>query len=188
MIVKVLLTLDYDPNTNSYKELKSEIIKETIKVDPNEKPQIILYDNKYQLNNAAMSLLNVSAGDRIDIRYQIINKVETPIIGSIDAWGDKNGNKITKSQTVSFRGSANEQLANYGNTFTLKEYKNGLFILDSGNMPVIEEDDNIQIPEDTELSEDLTESVPETVEEEIELDEEIEDDSKYELSDTDFDF
>lgn len=183
MIVKVLLTFDFDPVTNTYKELKSEVVKDTIKVDPNEKPQLILEENKYHLNNAAMSVLHVTAGDRVDIRYKVVNGVETPFIGNNEAWGDKNGNKITKSQTVSFRGSNNEQLSKYGSVFTLIDRENGLFELNSGAIPEeckIVEDTNIEVPVDNSLTEDIIQ--------EADFEDTKEDNSKYELSDIDFDF
>lgn len=185
MIVKVLLTFDFDPVTNTYKELKSEVVKDEIKVDPNEKPQLELFENKYHLNNAAMSVLHVTAGDRVDIRYKIIDGIEVPLIGNNEAWGDKNGNKITKSQTVSFRGSNNEQLSKYGSVFTLIDNGNGLFKLDGGIIPEssqVVKDENIEIPTDDSLVEDIIEEA------DFEEDIKEEDDSKYELSDVDFNF
>lgn len=173
MIVKVLLTLDFDPVTNTYKELKSEIVKDKIQVNPNEKPEIRLEDNKYHINNAAMALLGVVAGDRVDIRYQVIDNVETPVIGNQSVWGDKNGNKITKSQTVSFRGSNNEQLARYGNVFGLQEIGSGLFKLTTDT-----------VPEDAVIVEDMNIVVPISDEVEIDL---IKETDNYDLSDVDFD-
>jgi hypothetical protein len=42
----------------------------------------------------------------------------------------KGGNKLTKTNTISFRGSANEKLSEYGTTFTLEPSEDeGIFYL-----------------------------------------------------------
>lgn len=60
MIVKMLLTLDFDPATGEYKSLKQEIVKEeptkkvTVEVEDTAEPQVTLDSNKYILNKAAV--------------------------------------------------------------------------------------------------------------------------------------
>lgn len=160
MIVKVLLTFDFDPSTNTYKELKSEIYKDKVTVVDNSKPEIQLDDNRYFINTAAMDLLGVAVGDRIDIRYKIVDGVDVPLIGSATSWGDQLGNKITKSQTVSCRGSSNSQLSKFGRVFELEETNDGLFKLVSKDKVVkneIVEDKNIEVPVSDDLVNDLIE-------------------------------
>lgn len=60
MIVKMLLTLDFDPATGEYKSLKQEIVKEEVKtrtvkeeVPETSEPQITLDPNKYILNKSS---------------------------------------------------------------------------------------------------------------------------------------
>lgn len=166
MIIKMLISFDYDPETNEYTPLKQEIIKEkTIKkeskadlAEDSAEPQLTLESNKYTLNKAAAELLNVKWEDRLDIKYQKVDNVIFPIIGKSENWGTKSGNKLTKNLTVSCRGNANELLAKYGDTFSITPWKdhNGLFVL-VGNADREEEttDDNIVIKENSNIEEDL---------------------------------
>lgn len=69
MIVKMLLTLDFDPATGEYKSLKQEIVKEEVKtrtvkeeVPETSEPQITLDPNKYILNKAAAQLMGSCLG------------------------------------------------------------------------------------------------------------------------------
>ena len=90
----------------------------TAKVDTN--PIITLEPNKLVLTQGAVDLLQVCADCRVDIKYKKKGKKAVPIIGTDAAFGTKSGNKLTKSNTVSYRGSANEKLSAYGTTFKLE--------------------------------------------------------------------
>ena len=179
MIIKMICTFDFNPETNEYKPIGSpEIVKDKMpktKVTSNStEPEIILLEGKYSLNQAAVDLLEVEPGDRINICYNNLPdnpNLKVPIIGSNKSWGNDLGNKLTKSLTVSYRGVANNVLAEYGSTFTLKPYKDGLFIM-QGDKPV-EVDDNIEVTETPEIEEDITN---------------LEDNENYEISDIDFNF
>lgn len=92
----------------------------TKKVEDNDPtPRLILMDNKYSLNNAAIELLGAEEGDKIDIKYEVKNKKRKPVIGTADSFGTKGGNKLTKSNTVSYRGKNNDELSEYGTEFTI---------------------------------------------------------------------
>lgn len=152
MIIKMTITFDYNPETNEYKPIKQEVVKETPtpkKIEDNEEAKLQLLDNKYELNGSAISLLGISVGDRVDIKYQMVDGIKYPIIGSSNAWKSASGNKLTKSSTVSYRGIANQMLAEYGDEFTFSEWKNheGLYVL-IGNKEIIQ-DENIELPDDT---------------------------------------
>lgn len=152
MIIKMTITFDYNPETNEYKPIKQEVVKETPtpkKVEDNGEAKLQLLDNKYELNGSAISLLGISVGDRVDIKYQMVDGIKYPIIGSSNAWKSASGNKLTKSSTVSYRGIANQMLAEYGDEFTFSEWKNheGLYVL-IGNKEIIQ-DENIELPDDT---------------------------------------
>lgn len=187
MIIKMTITFDYNPETNEYTPLKQEIVKEkqspAIKLAKEAKdsaePQITLADNKYILNASAADFIGVKWEDRLDIKYQLIDNIKFPIIGKAESWGTKSGNKLTKSLTVSCRGTANSVLAEYGDTFTITPWKGheGLFVL-IGNKDK-EPDLNIDIKEPEELESDL----PEEVFNEDILEESTED---FELKDIDF--
>ena len=190
MIFKMLCTFEFNPETNEYTPVGTpEIIKDTPKnkaVEDNSIAQITLLDGKYKLTQAAVDLLNVSPGDRINICYNNLPdnpNVKVPIIGSSTNWRNDLGNKLTKSLTVSYRGVANGVLAEYGNIFTLEPYKDGLFIM-RGDKPV-EVDDNIEVTETPEIVEDLQEIEKDLINQDLEN---VEDDENYEISDIDFNF
>lgn len=90
------------------------------KVDANPDPIITLDSNKLILTQGAVDLLQVCADCRVDIKYKKKDKKAVPIIGTDAAFGTKAGNKLTKSNTVSYRGAANEKLSAYGTVFKLE--------------------------------------------------------------------
>lgn len=102
----------------------------TAKVDANPDPIITLDSNKLILTQGAVDLLQVCADCRVDIKYKKKGKKAVPIIGTDAAFGTKSGNKLTKSNTVSYRGSANEKLSAYGTTFKLESTEDeGIYYL-----------------------------------------------------------
>ena len=70
-------------------------------------------------------------------------------------------NKLTKNNTVAYRGAKNEELAKYGTEFTILAHnsKEGLFVLSSGNIPVQQEelsgDENIALEDEDSLPLDI---------------------------------
>ena len=136
-----MITFDYNPDTKECVLLKQEQVKEKAQkastkaeeAEDSAEPQITLESNKYVLNRAAASLMGVEWENRLDIKYQPIEKggLMFPIIGTDTAWKTKSGNKLTKSLTVSCRGNANDLLSKYGDTFTVTPWKghDGLFVL-----------------------------------------------------------
>lgn len=161
MIIKMLCTFEFDPQTNQYTPIGDpEIVKtQTVKKRKEEssEPQLELEENKYYLNSAAIELLNIQPGDKVDIKWQVIDKVNYPIIGASSVWNSASGNKLTKSGTVSYRGKANILLAEYGNLFDIVPWQghDGLFVL-MGDEPIpTEEDDNIEIPVNDEIEMDI---------------------------------
>ena len=135
------------------------------KVDANPDPIITLDSNKLILTQGAVDLLQVCTDCRVDIKYKKKDKKAVPIIGTDAAFGTKSGNKLTKSNTVSYRGAANEKLSAYGTTFKLEPTEDkGIYylvgdkvqeensvpdeIIDIENELDIESLDNINIDED----------------------------------------
>lgn len=156
---KVLFTYEQDDETGEVKVINREVIKENLpkakktntkKADENPEPELILGDNKYSLNTAATELLGVEADDRIDIKFEKRDKVRVPVIGSNTAFGTQGGNRLTKSNTVSYRGKNHDTLEAYGTVFSFKETdKEGIFEL-VGDKPIPEEkeDENVKILDD----------------------------------------
>jgi hypothetical protein len=110
--------------------------------DPN--PKATLLEGKIQLNNAAMQLTGWEAEDKIDIRFEKKGKQITPIMLQDLA----KGNRLTKTNTISCRGSKHDNLAEYGTIFEVVPYddKEGWFKL-LGDAPQ-KEDDTVEIPEE----------------------------------------
>ena len=172
MEIQFLVTLDFDPKTETFKVIEQKQVQDKIRKVSNKKTTveetgegiIILEENKICLNECAAAMLNVEAGDRIDVQYKKINNKMIPIIGSIESLGVSKGNKLTKGLTVSFRGNANMELVKYGSRFTFEDIagKPKVFKLRGENEIATEEvnDDNlieinstaeIDIPFDTKL-------------------------------------
>jgi len=163
---KVLFTYEQDDETGEVKVIDRKVInddlpkakktssKATKKADENPEPELILEDNKYVLNTAAVELLGVEADDRIDIKFEKKDKVRIPVIGCNTAFGTQGGNRLTKSNTVSYRGKNHDLLEEYGTVFSFKETdKAGIFeLIGDQPLPVEKEDDNVKI-EDEEVEE-----------------------------------
>ncbi len=156
---KVLFTYEQDDETGEVKVINREVVNDDLpkakktsspkksKADENPEPELILEDNKYSLNTAAAELLGVEADDRIDIKFEKRDKVRVPVIGCNTAFGTQGGNRLTKSNTVSYRGKNHDLLEEYGTVFSFKETdKEGIFEL-VGDKPLPEEkeDENVKI-------------------------------------------
>jgi hypothetical protein len=115
----------------STKASKSSTKKTTSsKVDENPEPLITLEANKLVLTKGAVDALNPCEDCRIDIKYKKKDKKLVPVIGTDAAFGTKAGNKLTKTNTVSYRGAANDKLAAYGTVFRLEPTEeDGIFYL-----------------------------------------------------------
>jgi hypothetical protein len=122
----------------STKASKSSTTKKTTsKVDENPEPLITLEANKLVLTKGAVEALNPCEDCRIDIKYKKKDKKLVPVIGTDAAFGTKAGNKLTKTNTVSYRGAANDKLAAYGTVFKLVPTdEDGIFYLVGDKNPV----------------------------------------------------
>lgn len=90
------------------------------KTDSNPEPIITLEPNKLVLTQGAVDLLQICEDCRVDIKYKKKDKKSVPIIATDVTFKTKGGNKLTKSNTVSYRGAANEKLSAYGTVFKLE--------------------------------------------------------------------
>ena len=187
--IKLLLTLDIDPETGDTTCVNREIInddikkvtkkkKATVKEDEDTTPKIILEDNKYKINQAVVKLLELDLDEenRLEINYEKSGKTVTPLFGTNYAFGhsDSKGNKLTKSLTVACRGNANSELAEFGNEFTLEPHptKENIYILKGTNEVTIPDgDENVAVPQEiTDDTLDLSDFIAEESEEEHEVD------------------
>lgn len=164
MQVKMLIVFDYNPETNEYIPISKEIVEEgenlvkakkptavKQKNDGSTEPLLTLEDNKFVLNTKAVEALGVVWEDRITIKYVKQGNNLIPKIAKDEIFGTKGGNKLTKSNTVSCRGKANEILAAHGTTFKLIPTNvEGMFLLDGGmtvEAPIAKEDNKIKVLE-----------------------------------------
>ena len=137
-----------------------------IKKEESSEPTLILEDNKYTLNQAAINLMQIDSDCKLDIKYEKRGKNTVPVIGSDDAFKTKGGNKLTKSNTVACRGSKREELAKYGSEFILipHDTKEGIFILQNKDekLEQILEDPSSDLPMDIDLQ-DLIDTADATI-------------------------
>ena len=105
--------------------------------------KITLLDGKWQMNAACVELTGFEPEMKLDIKFEKKGRVTTPILSE----DEKSGNRLTKTYTVSCRGSKHDNLAEYGDVFEVIPYegKDGYFKL-KGN--VEKEDDIIDVPEE----------------------------------------
>ena len=87
---------------------------------------VTVADNKLVLSKEAVKALGGVAGDRIAINYWTVdNETTFPVIGKSECFGDSTGgNRLTKSNTVSFRGMQRDILLEYGSFFKLIRFNN----------------------------------------------------------------
>ena len=87
---------------------------------------VTVADNKLVLSKEAVKALGGVAGDRITINYWTVNsEITFPVIGKSECFGDPTGgNRLTKSNTVSFRGMQRDILLEYGSFFKLIRFNN----------------------------------------------------------------
>lgn len=155
MKLDILMHYDIDEQTGEVKFVgKEEITVDTAKtvkrtstkntkVEENNEPLITLDSNKLILTTGAVQMLNICSDCRIDIKYKKKGRISVPVIGSDSAFGTKGGNKLNKSNTVSFRGAANDKLSEFGTIFKLEPSEDeGIFYLIGDKM-------NNPVPEDT---------------------------------------
>lgn len=61
------------------------------KKEESSEPQLILENNKYILNTAAIELMNLTPDSKLDIKYEKNGKNMTPVIGTDEIFGTKGG-------------------------------------------------------------------------------------------------
>lgn len=123
------------------------------KVETNANPLITLDSNKLILTTGAVEMMHLEPDCRIDIKYKKKDSKSVPVIGTDTAFGTKGGNKLTKTNTVSFRGAANEKLAEFGTTFTLEPSEDeGIFYLIGDKMNTTVPEDSIDIESELDMS------------------------------------
>ena len=152
---------DFKEATKKTTSTRSKKPKDT---DPVAK--ITLLEGKWQMNAACVELTGFEPEQKLEIKFEKKGRVITPVLCE----DEKSGNRLTKTYTVSCRGSKHDNLAEYGDIFEVIPYegKEGYFKL-KGN--VEKEDDIIDVPEE--------------ITDPDEIDEDVIDDSEVDISDFD---
>jgi hypothetical protein len=122
------ISFNYNEDTNTI----DNIVIRNYKSFPKEvEPIVEVKENKLVLSPKAISMLQSVHGDRISINYvQDGNELTFPIIGKSSVFADQDsGNRLTKSNTVSFRGFQRDLLLKYGTIFILEEFRDNIFRL-----------------------------------------------------------
>lgn len=153
MIKQVIVTFNFDPETEMVSDIKCSVDgvekkKSTTKKVKNiieelaNTPLITLEENKLVFNNKAVSDMSLSAGERVLIEWHRRDDMMLPSIRK----DEELGNKVTKSNTVTYRGNANKILANLGTEFTIVDAGDGTWYLNP-TTPInnIDTPDNINI-------------------------------------------
>ena len=137
MIKQIAITFDFNTETDEVTNIKtvgSEVkakkttttkkLKEAVEEMASES-LITLESNKLVFNNKAVVDMELEYEQRIVIEYKKAGRVMSPIIRK----DEEAGNKVTKSNTVTYKGKANTVLAEFGSEFTLEPLSEGVWKL-----------------------------------------------------------
>lgn len=138
---QVLVTFDFDPETDSVTNVKCSVdgvekkkrttkkLKDVVE-EMASTPIITLESNKLIFNNRSVADMELNPEDRVVIKWKEIDNKMSPIIGKDIAFDEEGtGNKVTKSFTVTYKGKANDILADAGKEFTLVPYGDNIWRL-----------------------------------------------------------
>lgn len=131
------------------KKVKSSTRSRKPKDDGDPNPKATLLEGKIQLNKAAVDLTGFEPEMKIDIKFEKQGRKNTPVMMEASS-----GNRLTKTYTISCRGSKHDNLAEFGDTFDIIPYegKEGYFKL-MGNIQ--QEDDIIDVPEELNIDDGI---------------------------------
>lgn len=127
--------LNYTTTLNGIQEKKTSTTKKSSsKKNKLEGCTLKREENKIILSSELVEALGANPEDKISIQYERDeNKLVFPVIGLSTSFENGDGNKLTKSNTVSYRGKANATLAEFGETFEAVPYKEGILKLKGDN-------------------------------------------------------
>jgi len=150
LVKSVMVTFEFDPTTEEVSNIqcsidgvekkkrttkkKTEVVEELASI-----PLITLDAAKLVFNNKAVAEMELEYEDRVVIKWDPItpkSKTLIPIIGKDLAFDEEgSGNKVTKSNTVGYKGKQNTILAELGTIFTIEPYKGDIWKLVSTTNP-----------------------------------------------------
>jgi hypothetical protein len=116
------IILDFDETT---KTVKNVTVLDLDKTSSEKSFKLREDENKLEFTADAIVDLNAVPGDRISINYWTVdNETTYPIVSKSDVFTDgQDGSKLTKKNTVSFKGQQRKSLLKFGELFDFSEFK-----------------------------------------------------------------
>ena len=154
MLQQVTVNFNFDPEEGTVSDLtcfvdgverkkkatRSTTKKESEPVKLEDEAIMKVEDAKLVFNNKIVADMGLVYQDRLVIKYKQLDgqKKPMPLIAKDVDWAEEGtGNKLTKTNTLSYRGKANTILSEYGTEFTIEPYKEGIWKLISKNEGVV---------------------------------------------------
>ena len=124
------IQFNFDPETQEIQNLRVINLKKDLELF------VKIEDNKLVLTQDAINVLGAFPGDRITVNYYAVSPEETfPVIAKSELFTDQTGGcKLTKSNTVSFKGNQRQTLMEYGNFFKLEPFKKWFKMIPIGGL------------------------------------------------------
>lgn len=151
MVKQVTVTFEFDPAEELVSNLKCFVDgvekKKTTTRSSKKKEEPVMEDEaiitldpgKLILNNKAVADMELAYQDRVIIKYEKVkgSKLLIPTI----AKDEEAGNKLTKTNTVAYKGNQNKILAEFGTEFGIEPYQGDIWRLvpkNAGKKPIVE--------------------------------------------------
>lgn len=122
------IVIDFNPETQ---EVVSVTVGDSVKTPTVKKKKVeevvddsltaSLAGNKLTISPKLAELLKVKEGDKLVVRYKQDGAFIEPFLGPPTAFNEDEGNKLTKTLSISFRGDQNAALARFGVRFEAKD-------------------------------------------------------------------
>lgn len=182
MIKQITVTFDFNSETeevsnvkvvNSSEKKKSTTTKKAkdIVTETASDAIITLEANKLVFNSKAVADMGIEYEDRIIIKWEKDGKKMIPIVGTDLAFDEEgNGNKVTKTNSIAYKGKANAVLAELGSEFTIEPHREGIWKLVATAEGVVNSD-NVTLEEVIEQAEDIDPELIVEGDDETEIDE-----------------
>lgn len=126
------IVIDFNPETQ---EVVSVTVGDSVKTPTIKKKKAeevvddtltaSLAGNKLTISPKLAELLKVKESDKLVVRYKQDGAFIEPFLGPPIAFNEEEGNKLTKTLSISFRGDQNIALARFGVRFEVKDMEDG---------------------------------------------------------------
>lgn len=183
MLRAVTITFDIETETGEVTNVKTQVEGQVKRTTSTRKKQEVVREledvalvtreeNRLVFNNRIFDEMKLEAGQRIVIKYiPVTGDKMIPLIGTDISFEEEGaGNKLTKSQTISYKGNQNEVLAEFGTEFTIKPHEDGIWKLISSTDKSGEATEE-SIEEIIEVATDIPADIITETDDEYELDE-----------------